>query len=114
MRDRGDARGYGFLKISDDWSLKRAAVWASVDYEQKEIRSILPEEIFQALGPANDSAIYPDSLLFETEDYAPMHKTLSARDKKLLRFLYLHLNPGDGEEEVHRAFDNYWDKMEVR
>ena len=108
------ARGFGCLKINDDWSLKRAAVWASVDYEQKEIRSILLEEIFQALGPSNDSAIYPDSLVFETEDYAPMYKTLSPRDKMLLRFLYLHLKPGDGEEEVRRAFDQHWDKMEVR
>ena len=82
--------------------------------DREEIRSILFEEIFQALGPLNDTAIYQDSLLFETEDYAPMHKTLSPRDKKLLRFLYLHLKPGDGEEEVRKAFDQHWDKMDVR
>jgi len=107
-----EARGYLCFRYREDRSLKRAAVWASEDYDQKEIRSILLEEIFQALGPVNDSAIYPDSLVFETEDYAPMYKTLSARDRKLLRFLYLHLKPGDGEEEVRRAFEKYWDKMD--
>jgi len=109
-----NARGYLCIRFKEDRSLKRAAVWASENYDQKEIRSILLEEIFQALGPTNDSAVYPDSLLFETEDYAPMYKILSPRDKKLLRFLYLHLNPGDGEEEVRRAFEKYWGKMNVK
>lgn len=111
---QGDARGYLCIRFREDRSLKRAAVWASEDYDQEEIRSILLEEIFQALGPSNDSAIYQDSLLFETEDYAPMYKTLSPRDKKLLRFLYTHLKPGDEEEEVRKAFDQHWDKMDVR
>ena len=33
---------------------------------------------------------------------------LTPLDRKALRFLYLHLQPGDGPAEVRRAFDAHW------
>ena len=33
-----------------------------------------------------------------------------SRDElRLIRFLYLHLKPGDGVRELRQAFDRYWD-----
>ena len=44
---------------------------------------------------------------------APGYKELSRRDKKLLRFLYIHLKPGDREPQVRAAFDKHWDTIKV-
>lgn len=37
---------------------------------------------------------------------------LSDTDRRLLRFLYLHVRPGDGPDEIRRAFYAHWDAPE--
>ncbi|MDP6121304.1 MAG: DUF2927 domain-containing protein [Rhodospirillales bacterium] len=80
----------------------------------KERLSMVLEKLTQALGPINDTTIYPDGILYENFDNVKTIVELSPLDKKLLRFLYTHLNPGDREEDVRRAFEKYWDTINVK
>lgn len=79
--------------------------------------SMALEELTQVLGPTNDvqDPAFETSLFYEYEEgvSTPYFKVLSNRDKKLLRFLYTHLKPGDREPEVRAAFDKHWDSIQV-
>jgi hypothetical protein len=68
------------------------------------------EEVTQALGTANDSAIMPDSLFFADGADGGDAQGPSCYDEALLHLLYAHLNPGDGDADVTSAVDAYWDE----
>ena len=98
---------------AEDGSIFDAVVLISTDLRDTEIRSFVLEELTQSLGPTNDSALVRNSIFFETAyDWSNVPK-LSNLDKKLLRFLYGHLRPGDRATDVRAAFDRYWDGISV-
>ena len=105
--------GAGCILFEDDGSIVSGSIWINPEFPQKYFYSILLEELTQVLGPVNDNAFVRNSLFFETSNGAPNRKTLSTLDKKLLVFLYKHLNPGDDEAAVRRAYDKYWDGIVV-
>jgi len=67
------------------------------------------EEVTQALGSANDSAIMPDSLFFADGADGGDAQDPSCYDEALLHLLYAHLAPGDGDADVTAAVDAFWD-----
>ena len=90
----------------------KAVVGVASGLPEQRTRSIVLEELVQVLGPQNDVPHFTDSLFFEPDDGAPpWNKQLSHRDNKLLRFLYLHLEPGDGPKEILAAFRKHWPTM---
>ncbi len=90
----------------------KAVVGVASGLPEQRTRSIVLEELVQVLGPQNDAPHFTDSLFFEPDDGAPpWNKQLSHRDNKLLRFLYLHLEPGDGPKEILAAFRKHWPTM---
>lgn len=94
-----------------------AVIVVQTDGETGDFYSMVLEELTQALGAVNDvqDPTFEGSLFYEYEEgvSAPYFKVLSHRDKKLLRFLYTHLKPGDTEKEVRAAFDRHWDAIRV-
>lgn len=111
-------RTYAFACMygKDQGKIDFAVIVHPTDDNGIDLATSVMEELTQVLGPANDTrdALFVESLFFEPERLQPLrYKTLSPHDKKLLRFLYTHLKPGDREPEVRAAFDRYWDTIKV-
>lgn len=103
---------FGFVCPTLDKSsgaMLKAVIGVAENLPGKRTRSVILEELVQALGPQNDVPHYPDSLFFESDEH-PLNweKTLSPRDQQLLRFLYLHLKPGDNEARVREMIETHW------
>lgn len=97
----------------EDGALAGATILISNDSSGSLRRHIIFEEIYQSLGPHNDSPLYPESIVYERDGDGGSATRLADIDRKLLRFLYLHLKPGDGIAEVRRAYDAHWRDLAV-
>ena len=75
-------------------------------------RATIAQELYHTLGPVNDSPYFPASVLFEDGETASSAIELALVDRKLLKFLYMYLEPGDKHHERRDAFDKYWDDLE--
>lgn len=93
---------------NDSDELTFADVMIADELAGKARRTMILQEITQTLGPANDSPIFPSSIFFETNRSFATATRLAPIDRKLLRFLYAHLEPGDGPREVRQAFEAHW------
>lgn len=100
--------GYFEYTTGNDDVIDIAAVLIAEELRGDELKMFLLEEIFQALGPAQDTPYFPTSVIYQTETENSGATELSIIDRKLLRFLYHHLKPGDDEAAVRRAFDAHW------
>lgn len=105
--------GYFFAFWNARFELERVFVLIATDkLSGKRLRHITFEEVTQALGPANDSALFSDSIFYENaadKDAETNAQTeLTARDRKLLSFFYNRVKPGDRKTAVDRAFDAHW------
>ena len=76
----------------------------------KRLHHMTLEEITQSLGLAGDSTRFEDSVFYE--DQAKQHygtaTRLSELDKKTLRFLYQHVEPGSLPIEVGVQMGRHW------
>ena len=104
------AGGVGFAGIAVDarHRAQMAIVMVAEDLAAEERRATLVQELYHTLGPINDSPYFPSSVLFEDGLEGSTATTLAMVDRKLLRFLYQHLKPGDREAEMRRAFERHW------
>jgi hypothetical protein len=111
-------RGFAYERIKDE--SESTAGYVFVDSKSSFFlkKALLYEEIVQVLGPGNDSDQMRDSIFYERYDWYAGSKIgdkvtseLSPIDKKLLRFLYLHLKPGDDERTVRQAYEKHWNQM---
>ena len=91
--------------------IQRATVLVAVDrIEGDLLQHVLLEEMTQALGPLGDTAVTPESVLYEKgQDHGKAPK-LSDWDRRMLGLLYGHLKPGDGGTEVGVAYARFWGK----
>lgn len=98
-----DADGWFRLDWNGAYELVRAVVLIAPDLDDRWLRHTSLEELFQVLGPCNDSALRDDSVVFEGPQGAGSAGALSARDRRLLALLYRDLEPGDAAAHVARA-----------
>ena len=91
--------------------IHRATVLVAVDkIEGDLLQHVLLEEMTQALGPLGDTAVTPESVMYEKgQDHGKAPK-LSDWDRRMLDLLYGHLKPGDGGIEVGVAYARFWGK----
>jgi len=66
------------------------------------------EEMTQALGLANDSPYYSQSIFYERGRNTGMAQDFSALDRTLILFFYQHTKPGFSAEQVRENFEHYW------
>ncbi len=71
-------------------------------------RHTLLEELTQSLGPLGDTTVTPDSVLFSRDGDHGKAPVLGELDRRMLRLLYRHLEPGDGGLEVGVAYARHW------
>ncbi len=103
--------GFFVSYLDDAFELYDAVILVSRAIASPIRRALILEELTQALGPMNDSLLFRDSIFYEAPgDYGNVPH-LTSLDVKLLRFLYDHLNPGDDDTALKRAFDLYWDSV---
>ena len=106
---QADADGWFTIVWNRSFELTRAVVFVAPDLTERWLRHTALEEMFQALGPSNDSAMIKDSLLFESTTTAGSHDHLARVDRQVLRLLYRGLQPGDRADEIEQAMHRSWD-----
>ena len=97
----------GFFYIwwfNHQYEITQAVVLIAAELTGWERQVIIVQEITQALGPANDSPLFPSSVFFEQGEVGSTATQLAPIDRELLRFLYTHLRPGADAEAVRRVF----------
>lgn len=80
-----------------------------LDHERK---ATIAQELYHTLGPINDSPYFPASVVFEDETMPSSAIKLADVDRKLLKFLYAYLKPGDLQSDTREAFIKFWDTLE--
>lgn len=94
--------------LSHKYEITRAVVFIAAELAGRGRQATIVQEITQALGPANDSPLFPSSVFFERGEVGSTATQLVPIDRELLRFLYTHLRPGDDAEAIRRAFEQHW------
>ena len=84
-------------------------IGSDIDLDRR--RATIAQELTQVLGPLNDSFEFPESVMYESGKNPSTAMELAPIDRRLLRFLYRHLKPGDDVHAVRTAFDMYWDSV---
>ncbi len=100
--------GFGGSWINDYYELVSDVTLIAAELTGRGRQATIVQEITQALGPANDSPLFPSSAFFERDGVGSTATRLAPIDRELLRFLYTHLRPGDDAEAVRRAFEQHW------
>ena len=104
--------GFAGMLVDRRHHTRMALVLIDKSLPEQERRATIAQELYHTLGPVNDSAYFPSSVLFEDSDTPSTATELALVDRKLLKFLYLHLEPGDRQHEMQDAFDEFWDGLE--
>ena len=100
--------GFFYIWFDHQYEITQAVVLIGAELTGRERQATIVQEIIQALGPANDSPLFPSSVFFERDGVGSAATQLAPIDRELLRFLYTHLKPGDDAEAVRRAFEQHW------
>lgn len=100
--------GFFYIWFDHQYEITRAVVLIGAELTGRERQATIVQEIIQALGPANDSPLFPSSVFFERDGVGSAATQLAPIDRELLRFLYTHLRLGDDAEAVRRAFEQHW------
>ncbi len=100
--------GFGGSWINDHYELVSDVTLIAAELTGWERQATIVQEITQALGPANDSPLFPSSVFFERGEVGSTATRLAPIDRELLRFLHTHLRPGDDAEAVRWAFEQHW------
>jgi len=102
------ADGWFTIAWNAQFELTRGLVFVDPALEPRWLRHTALEEMFQALGPSNDSGLLRDSLVYEGEHGYGSHQRLARVDREVLRLLYGVLEPGAGAGEIVRAMQRSW------
>ena len=109
-----DADGWFTIVWNPRLELLRAVVFLDPELDEPWLRDTALEEMFQSLGPSNDSPRIQDSLLFESSKLVGCLDHLARVDRQVLRLLYCELKPGDKSEQILEAMQRVWDFGAVR
>lgn len=102
------ADGWFTIVWNRSFELTRALVFIDPGLTDKWLRHTALEEMFQCLGPSNDSATIRDSLLFESATMAGSHDHLARVDRQVLELLYQELEPGDRASDIESGMRRRW------
>ena len=77
-----------------------------------ELATSVTLAVFSALGIKGTSNRIRDSIFFADRGFMGAAKSPTELDRRALRFLYAHLEPGDDREDVRAAVDKYWHTLD--
>lgn len=107
----GPGAAFFNVRMNEDWEIIDGFVMVDAEQSPWAVSTGLIQELTQVLGPMGDSPVFPESVMYETAAGGSYTTSLAPIDRKLLRFLYRYLKPGDDEAAVRAAFDKYWDSI---
>lgn len=99
-----DVAGFTGFRM-DGAAIDAAAIRLRSDIEGEEREHTIWHEFTHALGLFGH---VPSNRVSVLSEYSRLYIKLAKIDRKALRFMYCHLEAGDGPEHVRRAFDEHW------
>ncbi|MDX1401646.1 MAG: DUF2927 domain-containing protein [Kiloniellales bacterium] len=92
----------------DSGTISSARILIQTSLPQGDKWGVLLHELGHALGITGHTDRYLSSLFYSDIKGGALSDGFSSDDKKLLDFLYRHLEPGQHERSVHAAFEANW------
>ena len=108
MKPGANADGWFTISWNQSYELTRAVGFIDPSLEQRWLRHTALEEMFQALGPSNDSGLIADSLVYESDREFGSSERLGRVDREVLRMLYAELSPGSSQADIRQAMQSSW------
>ena len=108
-----DPSGTGFYLIwpSESFDITAAVAVVGAELTAAERQAAILHQLAHALGLRGDTAVFPESAVFSEADRRSTVTSLSPIDRKLLRLLYINLEPANGWSELRTAFRRYWETL---
>ncbi len=103
-----EGTGYFVAYPNDRFEIERAVAVIGSELTGNDRRATIVHELTHTLGLMGHSPVFPESAVFASKTKTSSASRLAPIDRKLIRFLYLQLNPGDRWEEVRWAFETHW------
>lgn len=100
--------GVHFVRWNAKAELESSIIIIGAGLTGEMLQHTMLEELFQAMGIRNDSAFFPDSIVYESGDDTGGLTRLSERDKKLIRFLYQHVPTDTRPAALAGLIDEHW------
>lgn len=100
--------GFFHIRWNPGHEINQAVVLIDEKLQGKKLTHYVYEEITQALGLANDSPAFKDSIFYQKGSDSGKAKEFSETDKKLILFFFRHIKPGYDRGKIRAAFDKYW------
>lgn len=104
------ATGALFNWLGDNREIIRAVALVGSDLDDDEHKATIAHELIHCMGIVGHSAAFQESTLFKRNKQLSTATKLSPIDRKLLRFIYMHLRPGAGWWQVRTTYRHAWQR----
>lgn len=104
-------RGFFYVKWNGQFEIQEAIILIAEDkLAGPALRHYVLEETVQSLGLCGDSKRFATSIFYEDAAQGQFGSAtrLTTIDRKLVRFLYDHVDPGSVPIEVGQLFEKHW------
>jgi len=103
-----EADGYSMWQIDQDDALHSAKIFVVRSLEPGRKWGTVLHELGHSVGIVGHTDRYGSSLFHTEFGWGSLSDGYSSDDRKVLRFLYQHLQPSAGKSEVRAAFEKFW------
>ena len=100
--------GFHLIWPGERFDVATAVAVVSAELGDAERRAAIVHQLLHVLGLRGDSGVFPESATFSEAERRSTATALAPIDRRLLRLLYMNLEPADGWSELRTAYRRYW------
>ncbi len=100
--------GFHLIWPGERFDVATAVAVVSAELGDAERRAAIVHQLLHVLGLRGDSGVFPESATFSEAERRSTATALAPIDRRLLRLLYMNLEPADGWSELRAAYRRYW------